>query len=112
MYELQFKTFSVILLLQIDYNENEEHFFMSIMDAIEKNLLIEQSKIEVPVDIETNIEKEEVAVKHRALTSKRGKLNKKLSLINSLNSFRSGTICVNINWRHCCTLCDTGWSRT
>ena len=71
MYEYQFKNFA--LLLQIDYNENEEHFFLSIMNAVEKNLTPGQSIVEVPVDIDTNIEEEEVVIKHRALTSKRGK---------------------------------------
>ena len=71
MYEYQFKNFA--LLLQIDYNENEEHFFLSIMNAVEKNLTPGQSIVEVPVDIDTNIEEEEVVIKHQVLTSKRGK---------------------------------------
>ena len=74
MYEFQFTTFSLTLLLQVDYNENEEQFFRCIMNAVETILSLEQSIVEVPVDIDTNIEEEEVVIKHRALTSKRGKL--------------------------------------
>ena len=59
----------------MDFNENEDQFFQSILDAIEKNLPIEQSIVEIPVNIEANAEEEKVVVKHRALTSKRGKLN-------------------------------------
>ena len=73
MYEFQFTTFSLTLLLQVDYNENEEQFFLNIMNAVERNLSVGESIGEVTVDIETNIEEEEDVIKHRALTSKRGK---------------------------------------
>ena len=55
------------LLFQVDYKENEHQFFLSILNAVEKTLSPEQSIVEVPVDIDTNIEEEEVAVNHRAL---------------------------------------------
>ena len=59
----------------MDFNENEEQFFKSILDAIEKNLPIEQLIVEMPVNIEANVDEEKAVVKHHALTSKRGKLN-------------------------------------
>lgn len=64
----------LVTRFQVDYNENEDEYFLSIINAIKKKLSIAQLKINVPVEspVETAIEVN-VGVKHR-LASKRGAL--------------------------------------
>ena len=64
----------LVTRFQVDYNENEDEYFLSIINAIKKKLSIAQLKINVPVEspVETAIEVN-VDVKNR-LVSKRGAL--------------------------------------
>ena len=82
MYELQlYLKFSFIrMLLQVDYNEQEEQFFRCIINAVENNLSNEQNQSEVSIDIDFDTEEKNVGAKHREYslcticTSRRGAL--------------------------------------
>ena len=56
----------------MEFNDNEDEFFISIMNAISRKL---SGEVPNEIYIDTDIEAEEVViVKNRALTSKRGEL--------------------------------------
>ena len=63
----------MITRFQVDYNENEDEYFLSILTAIKKKLSIAQLKINVPVESPETAIEVNVGVKHR-LASKRGAL--------------------------------------
>ena len=63
----------LVTRFQVDYNENEDEYFLSIMNAIKKKLSVAQQHINVPVEspetaIEVNIDVKQ------PLASKRGAL--------------------------------------
>ena len=60
------------MLFQVNYNEHEEQFFRSVMDAVENNLAVEQTPVEVPINIDIDDEVKDVGAKHRACSVKRG----------------------------------------
>ena len=64
----------MITRFQVDYNENEDEYFLSIMNAIKKKLSIAQPKINVPDESLKSAIEVNVGVKHR-LASNRGALN-------------------------------------
>ena len=63
----------LVTRFQVDYNDNEDEYFLSIMNAIKKKLSIAQQHINVPVESPKTAIEVNVDVKHR-LASKRGAL--------------------------------------
>ena len=63
----------LVTRFQVDYNENEDEYFLSIINAIKKKLSIAQLKINVPVESPETAIEVNVGVKNR-LASKRGAL--------------------------------------
>ena len=63
----------LVTRFQVDYNENEDEYFLSIMNAIKKKLSVAQQHINVPVESPETAIEVNVGVKHR-LASKRGAL--------------------------------------